>query len=148
MEPIVQTYTLGASPEDVWRMLTEPSELDRWWTTRSESEPETGGRFRYVWEFPEEPERNHEQTGRYAEVAALSRIRYPWAVGPEETEVVFELESADGGTSITLRHGGFPDGMEEAYRMHEEGWAMFMNNLKSVLEAGVDRRTDAGLKVG
>lgn len=146
MEPIVQTYRLDARPDEVWRALTDPTELDRWWTTRSESEVETGGRFRYVWEF-EEAEKNGKQEGRYVEVDAPHRIRYPWEAGVE-TEVEFRLEASDGGTELTLRHSGWQEGMDEVREMISNAWGMFLGNLKSVLEDGVDRRAElAGQKV-
>ena len=147
MGPIVQTYALDAAPERVFGALTEPEDLDRWWTTRAESEPESGGRFRYVWEF-EDPAKNGEQAGRYLEVTAPRRIRYPWDAGGVETEVAFELAAVDGGTELTLRHDGWQEGMDEVRQMISDGWRMFLGNLKSVLEAGEDRRAElAGQKV-
>lgn len=147
MEPIVQTYALDANQREVWRALTESSELDRWWTTRSESEVETGGRFRYVWEF-EDSEKNGAQEGRYLEVDAPRRIRYPWEAGVA-TEVELRLEASNGGTELTLRHTGWREGMDEVREMIAGAWGMFLGNLKSVLEDGVDRRAElAGQKVG
>lgn len=147
MDPIVQTYTVDASPERVFRALTEADELERWWVTRAESEAEAGGRFRYVWEF-EDPDKDGRQDGRYLEVTAPRRVRYPWDTGGVQTEVVFEVEASDAGTQLTLRHDGWPDGMGEIRERIADAWQMFLGNLRSVLEDGEDRRADlAGQKV-
>jgi uncharacterized protein YndB with AHSA1/START domain len=69
---------------------------------------------------------------------------HPYAVDPDvdysveqPTLVVCELEEAAGGTVLSLVESGF-DGIpaerrEEAYRMHEEGWAMQMKSIEHYL---------------
>jgi hypothetical protein len=46
---------------------------------------------------------------------------------------------------VRLVHGGWRDGTEwdESRRMHDEGWAFFLGNLKAYLEHGEDGRPAA-----
>ena len=115
MSDLTQTYDIAAPRAEVFRALTEPAVLDRWWTTSSESDPRPGG------------------------------VSYPWEAGGE-TLVSFRLEDADGGTRLTLEHTGFPDDAGRDH--HDQGWAGFLDNLRSVLTGGADQRAEMmGLQV-
>lgn len=147
MAAIEQTVTVNVPREKAFAALTEPEMLDMWWTTRSESEAEPGGRFHYIWEFEDEA-RNGEQEGAYAEVTAPARVRYPWATGEGETEVTFELAPSDGGTEVTLRHTGWDGKSDELREMIAGAWGAFLGNLQSVLKGGEDQRREMlGMKV-
>lgn len=136
MSDLTQTYDLAAPRADVFRALTDPAVLDTWWTTSSESDPRAGGAFAYRWEFEDES-RNHVQSGAYHAVEDGRSVSYPWAAGGETT-VTFRLEDAGDGTRLTLEHTGFPDDAGRDH--HDQGWAGFLTNLKSVLEGGADQR--------
>jgi uncharacterized protein YndB with AHSA1/START domain len=56
------TRTIAASPDTVFRALTDAGELSRWWTTTAESDARTGGAFSYGFEFAD-PSRDHTYTG-------------------------------------------------------------------------------------
>jgi uncharacterized protein YndB with AHSA1/START domain len=144
MSDLTQTYDIAAPRAEVFRALTEPAVLDRWWTTSSESDPRPGGAFVYTWEF-DDASRNHVQSGAYRELEDGRLVSYPWEAGGE-TLVSFRLEDADGGTRLTLEHTGFPDDAGRDH--HDQGWAGFLNNLRSVLTGGADQRAEMmGLKV-
>jgi uncharacterized protein YndB with AHSA1/START domain len=144
MSNLTQTYDVAAPRADVFRALTQPALLDSWWTTSSQSDPRPGGAFEYTWEF-EDASRNHVQSGEYREVEDGRLLSYPWDAGGETT-VTFRLEDAGDGTRLTLEHTGFPD--EGARGHYEQGWTGFLENLRSVLAGGPDRRAAMmGLKV-
>ena len=145
MSNLKQAYDLAAPRAEVFRALTDPAVLDTWWTTRSESDPRPGGAFDYRWDF-EDASRDHVQSGEYRAVEDGRLVSYPWAAGGE-TIVTFRLEDGtDGGTRLTLEHDGFgDDGVRDH---HDQGWAGFLGNLKSVMEGGSDERPAMmGLKV-
>jgi uncharacterized protein YndB with AHSA1/START domain len=76
-------------------------------------------------------------------------VRYPWQTGLGPTEVAFTVEPADGGARVRLEHSGWGDGddWDASTKMHHEGWSFFLDNLKSYLERGEDRRGEAmGMK--
>jgi uncharacterized protein YndB with AHSA1/START domain len=61
---IEQSITIHAPRSEVFRALTEPARLERWMATSAESEPRTGGRFRYSFEF-DDASQNNTQEGEY-----------------------------------------------------------------------------------
>jgi uncharacterized protein YndB with AHSA1/START domain len=151
---IQQTYTIASSPEKVFRALTDPEELNRWWTTRSVSNPREGGSFEYIWEF-DDPNRNGKQAGEYLEVVADKKLRYPWEAGNEgkghNTTVEFTFSETAEGTLLELAHAGYKSGgdWDQVYEMTAQAWGFFLGNLKSYLENGQDNRaTTLGQKTG
>jgi uncharacterized protein YndB with AHSA1/START domain len=135
------TRTIAASPDTVFRALTDAGELSRWWTTTAESDARTGGAFSYGFEFAD-PSRDHTYTGTYHEVAPGERVSYPWQAGVGETRVDVEVRPSGDGTELTLRHTGWGSGTdaEEAVAMHEQGWNFFLDNLVAYLDRGEDMR--------
>jgi uncharacterized protein YndB with AHSA1/START domain len=135
------TRTIAATPDQVFRALTDRDELARWWTTGGESDARTGGGFSYRFEF-EDPSRNHTYEGDYHDVTAPERVSYPWHTSLAETTVDVQLRPSGDGTDLTLTHTGWGSGAEavEAVAMHEQGWSFFLDNLKSYLEGGPDLR--------
>ena len=142
---IEQTKTVDASPERVFRALTDADELGRWWVTSAESDARTGGDYVLRFEF-EDASRNHVYAGQYEEVTPNERVRYPWNGQFGDTTVEFSLEPADGGTAVTLRHSGWAEQADEARQMHEEGWSFFLDNLVRYLTGGDDRRSALQMK--
>jgi uncharacterized protein YndB with AHSA1/START domain len=139
---------ITASPETVFRALTDPDELSRWWTTSADSDPRLGGAFDYRFEFDEQS-RNHSYSGAYDDVVENERVAYPWQGRLGETKVEVTLTPSGDGTTLRLLHSGWGEGGEwpAAVQMHEEGWGFFLENLKSYLEGGKDRRAAAmGMK--
>ena len=143
------TKQIAASPETVFHALTDPDELSRWWTTSADSDARTGGAFDYRFEFENEPERNHAYTGKYDAIAANERVAFPWVGRLGTTKVDITLRPSGDGTTLRLVHSGWGEGGEwpAAVEMHEQGWGFFLENLKSYLERGEDRRASAmGMK--
>lgn len=138
------TRTIAAPRETVFRALTDPGEISRWWTTTAESDARTGGAFSYGFEF-EDAARNHTYTGVYDEVVPGERVRYPWRAGVGETTVDVELRPRGDVTDLTLRHAAWGTGPEadEAVALHEQGWSFFLDNLVAYLEQGEDLRPGA-----
>jgi uncharacterized protein YndB with AHSA1/START domain len=135
------TRTIDASPSIVFRALTDAGELVRWWPSSAESNARTGGGFSYRFEF-DDASRNHTYAGTYHDVIPNERISYPWQGGLGETRVDVSLRPAGNGTELTLVHSGWGagDDWDEAVRIHEQGWAFFLDNLKAYLERGEDAR--------
>lgn len=73
-------------PEQVWRALTKPALLDAW--------------------LPEGPAVSRE----LLEADPPHSVRYAWRDGrgdpPLESEVIFRVDAAPGGTRLTVIHGG------------------------------------------
>jgi hypothetical protein len=61
-----------------------------------------------------------------------------------ETEARFVLVKRGKGTQLTVTHRGFKAGKKwvALYGAIESGWAYYLTNLRSVLEHGIDLRSD------
>lgn len=133
--------TVAAAPDAVFRALTDADELARWFPSSAESDPRTGGAFTYRFEF-DDASRNHTYAGAYHEVTPNERVSYPWQGRLGTTRVEFAFTPAGDGTRVDLVHSGWGEGADwnEAVEMHRQGWGAFLENLKSYLETGEDRR--------
>jgi uncharacterized protein YndB with AHSA1/START domain len=120
------TRELPAPPERVFRALTDPSELARWWTgvggvSTARFDLRPGGVYRL--EFRMEKGETCAVHGVVREVDPPRRLVMTW-FSPEypdqETLLSFELQPRAGGTLLKLRHTGLVEpGSCEA---HEQGW--------------------------
>lgn len=142
MTAIEHTIDVEAPRERVFRALTDADELAGWFPSSADSDPRPGGAFEYRFEFPAEPERDHRYAGAYHEVRAGERVGYPWAGALGETRVDITLEPSGDATTVRLVHSGWGEGdeWEASRRMHDEGWAFFLGNLKTYVERAEDAR--------
>ena len=81
--------------------------------------------------------------GNFLEIEMPRRIvqtrRYDWdypTLGRRETTLAYLLEPIDGGTRLTVCHGGFA-GFPDAAAEHAEGWARVLGWLQRYLEASL-----------
>jgi uncharacterized protein YndB with AHSA1/START domain len=135
---------IDAPPEAVFRALVEADELVRWFPSRAESDPQSGGSFAFRFDFGD-PEKDHVSEGRYHEVVANERVSYPWKAPQGPTEVEFRVRPSNGGTELELSHSGWGEGDEwkQSQENHRQGWSFFVGNLKAYLEGGEDGRSEA-----
>jgi uncharacterized protein YndB with AHSA1/START domain len=129
---IERTITIEASPETVFRLLTDPVAYVRWKGTIAELEPKKGGLFRV--QFADEKQ---VASGRYVEVVPNRRVVFTWGwegdamVPPGSSTVEIDLEPAGRGTRLRLVHRGLPD---EGIDQHAKGWDYFLGRLEDVAE--------------
>lgn len=135
IDAIERTLELDASPERVWRALTDPDELSAWFPDEARQlEVRPGGDGWWYWEAH----------GRYAvrfeAVEAPRRLVWVWArdpgVGVDEspsTTVEWRLEPLDDGARarLHLREDGFLD--RESREQNVEGWRHELGELRSHL---------------
>ncbi|MEU1176477.1 SRPBCC domain-containing protein [Streptomyces sp. NPDC005820] len=132
---------LGAPPRAVFRALTEPEELARWWGPDGfgipsvESDPSPGGAYRIAMRPPEGAV--FHLAGEFLEVdpPRLLRCTFRWEEpDPEDRETVVTLslrELADTSTELTLTQGDFAT--EQRRALHEEGWTQSFGKLAGLL---------------
>ncbi|MFI6449621.1 SRPBCC domain-containing protein [Kitasatospora sp. NPDC050543] len=132
---------LRAPRSAVFRSLTEPHELARWWgpdgfsIPRVEGDLRPGGRYLIAMR-PPEGEAFH-LVGEYLEVKPPERLSYTfrWAEpDPEdrETVVTLTLNDLDGASAeLVLTHEGFAT--ERRRALHEEGWTQGLDKLAGLL---------------
>lgn len=108
---VEKTLRLAASPERVWKALTDPEELRRWFPEEAELEPRPGGSGWFGWS-------DHGKFAvRIEEVEAPERLVWTWARDPDvaldeghrSTVEWILTRRDDGGTTLRVRESGFSD---------------------------------------
>jgi uncharacterized protein YndB with AHSA1/START domain len=125
MKQVEKEVVIKATPEEVWRALSEGEELKRWFTLDARVNPGAGGSIMMSfgegmeWESPImlwEPNR-HMRTGEGAQA------------------VDYYIETRGGETVLRLVHSGFADdAWDDELDTLNAGWAAFLANLRHYLE--------------
>ena len=124
---------LDASPDDVFRAVTEGTELAKWLAPEARSTPPQGDKKASIWiswgegmsaekeiEIYDPPKRVRHPSGKNAETKA--ELYADWLI-----------EANKGGTTtLRLVHSGFSVGAEwdDDYDAHERGWKLMLQNLR------------------
>jgi uncharacterized protein YndB with AHSA1/START domain len=131
-DPVVEVERrIAATPDEVFRYLTDPEKYTRWKGHQAELDPRPGGRYR-VRMGPEAV-----ALGEYVEVEPPTRVVFTWGwegsgdVPPGSTMVEITLRADGDGTLLRLRHTGFPS--EADADLHREGWQIYVGRLVEVL---------------
>ena len=109
---MTRTRTLEASPDDVWKLVSDPYSLPRWWprTSRVENVEGSGGR-RTRWTKVLETAEGRGVRADFRCVSSAERERYVWeqelAGTPFERhlkalQVEVRLRERDGGTEVSI----------------------------------------------
>ena len=121
----------------VYRAFTNSTSLREWLCDVATVEPHPGGRM-YLWWRGDFYSSSH-----YLELEENKRVKFRWfsSIDPAPTEVTVTFTEKDGGVLVRMDHT-VPDDpvwtkMAEGFR---QNWADSLENLKSVLETGVDLR--------
>jgi uncharacterized protein YndB with AHSA1/START domain len=133
-----------ATPSLVFKALTEPHELAKWWGPHGFTAPgvevdlRVGGRYRIAMQPPEGD--LFYLSGEFREVDPPSRLVYTFVwedPAPDDQETVVTLSLHDLGDSTELE---FAQGMFAAERrraLHREGWANSLDRLQDLMSSGV-----------
>ena len=129
------------APRDrVFRALTEPAQIARWWgpdgfsTPEIELDPRPGGRYRFGM-HPPEGELFHLE-GEFTEFDPPQVVAYTFRwedPDPDDVETVarLTLREVEGGTELSLDQGAFAT---EARRdLHQQGWGDGFEKLRQLL---------------
>ena len=134
---IERVISIDASPETVFRLITDPTEYVRWKGQLADLDPRPGGTFRV--EFAN---RSDIAAGKFVEVVPNRRVVFSWGwegnehVPPGSSTVEIDLERDGKGTRLRLVHRGLPDA---AIASHTEGWDYFLPRLEDVAEGRAPR---------
>jgi uncharacterized protein YndB with AHSA1/START domain len=129
--------------EQVFDLLTQPTELAKWWGPHGFTTPEihidlrVGGSLRFTMQ-PPDGESFH-LSGEFLQIEFPNRLRFTFRWDepvPDDRETVVELslDSRDARTTVmTLTQGEFAT--EERLELHRSGWAGSFDKLDAVLGA-------------
>jgi len=131
---------LPGPPDRVFRALTEPADIARWWGPRSFTTPavdldlRVGGGYRFTMQ-PPDGDRFH-LSGEFVEISPPSRLAYTFrweepTPDDRETAVTLTTRADAEGTELTLRHTGFATA--ERVELHRGGWTDSLDKLVALL---------------
>ena len=130
---ITRALEFSADIERVWKALTDPREIAKWFSDRAEFDPLPGSFGWLEWDshgrFPL----------RVEAVEAPHRISWSWSHNPghdfdaeQSTLVEWTLsEREGGGTLLELRESGFRT--ESDYQENQRGWTAELGELVELL---------------
>ena len=109
---------LPRPPAAVWRMLTEPDRLARWWA-RGDIRPEVGHRFTL------DMGKWGTQACTVREVDPERLLSYTFGEGQVDWTLTWRLVEEGTGTRLLLEHSGFDlndPRQQEAFTRMPQGW--------------------------
>jgi len=130
---------IHASPAEVYRALTDPGELSRWFVSEASVDLRPGGSYRWV--FGEGTGRAGSDalvaSGEFVTLVPQEHLVLSTKVEETETTLEFRLESWRDGTILTVSHAGFPgeETWDDAFRTVDQGWQSEVQVLKLYLES-------------
>ncbi len=139
---VKQRYFIKAPPAKVFKALTEPRLLKKWFLMSAKLSPRKGGNYAFTWQG------GASQSGKVLNYVRDRSLSLSWpqvqkgkALGT--TRATFRLKPKDDGTILDISHTGFKSGSlwTENHAAVCSGWAYFLLNLKSVLQYGRDLRS-------
>jgi uncharacterized protein YndB with AHSA1/START domain len=150
---------IDATPQEVWRALTEAEELVRWFSTEARVTPGQGGTMLWSWGYGEdwqsridawEPRRLLRLVQEDARpYDAQGRQLPPGEAEPARIAMEFTLETHQGKTRLRLVHSGFGHGAawDSEIEGITEGWQAELRSLRHYLERhrGHDRKAGRAL---
>lgn len=140
------TIDIAASPEDVWRALTEAEELVRWFPLSAKVVPGPGGSMLWAWGDGWTWETHIEawEPPRLLRLVQQSTRPYDTegrplpegAAEPARIAVEFTLETKAGKTRLRLVHSGFGHGAawDDEFDGIASGWQFELRGLQHYLE--------------
>lgn len=130
---IEKKLELDQSPEDVWRALTDPTEVTGWFGDTASFSPELGSEGWFGWE------KHGKFAMRVEEFDPPTRFAWRWA--READKSLDETHSTlvewtvllreDGGTTLLLKESGFAN--EESRQDNVGGWKEELKHLVEFL---------------
>ncbi len=128
---------IKASPEEVYKTLTETERLAKWWTTDTRGSGDKVGdtlEFHFYGMCQKFEVTDLQPAKRVVWKAPKGQGAGEW----EETEVSFDLSTDAKQTFIQFRHSGWRE--STSFQGHcSMRWAVFLLSLKDVLERGKGR---------
>ena len=142
---ILATVDIAAGPERVFRALTTPEEIVRWWgsdamyrTKEWVQDLRVGGRWRATGLGADGVPFSVE--GEFLEIDPPRTLVQSWKPdwdGGHVTRITYRIETITGGTRVTVRHEGFGDRHESCLN-HSQGWEAVLDWLANFSAPAAD----------
>ena len=127
--------TVSSDAVSVFGYLSNPRKLELWFPDKAIIDPRLGGQYHFRWTGSEDM-----WSGVVTEFISGNTLGFTWQPPNESvvTNVRFKLFPQGGETAVELSHSGFLS--SEALEKAVASWTFYLQNLKSVIEQGVDKR--------
>ncbi len=139
MEKVIVQSFLNASPERIWRALTNKDEMKNWYFDIPDFKLELHHQFNFY-----EPgnEKKYHHLCEITEIISERKLQHTWAYpdfSPNKTLVTWEIIAFENGCNLQLSHSGLEKfahlGEEFSLKNFEEGWEININqSLKDFVE--------------
>src|SRR3990172_11280703 len=135
--PIIKRVLIQASPDIVYRALTDERDLARWFCDRATSDPCEGGELTAFWKSGKTGIKGRARFSRLMPASCVELIWLDEGGGPvENAHHVFRysIQFKHGTTEVALRD---EDGValdEESLAVLSEGWNYVLQDLKDFCE--------------
>ena len=135
------TLEIAAPVESVWKAITDPKELERWFPLQARVTPGVGGEVFMSWGPPWEGGSRIEAWDENRRLRTRGFLEHG-----DASMVEYTLEAKGGKTLLRLVHSGFAKGgdwEDELFGGTERGWRYELRSLRHYLErhAGKPRLT-------
>ena len=136
---------IKATPEEVFRAITEPEQIVKWFAPESRVDPRVGGEYVFSWGPGMEGKTTISGWDPYTHFGTCSErsVTYGGTGKPVDTGVTrqmavdYYIEAiGDGVTRLRLVQSGFgPEAAwDDEFEATKTGWGDFLKKLKEVLE--------------
>ncbi len=133
LKTITKEQFIKATPDRVFKALTEKAELGKWFVQIAEVELKPGGIIRTNWTA------TVGEHGIVKEVKPPELFSFTWEgdFSPTPTTLTFVLQKENDGTVLTFTHSGIGEGKGwEAYANIDKAWGAHLKDLTSWIETG------------
>src|SRR5262245_42293338 len=134
MAELVREIMIDASPDTIWRFLTDPTKLVQWHGTEAEIDPRPGGVYRVL------VGGQFRSAGEYVEVVPKEKVVFTFGWDQEghpipagSTTLELTLHPEGRKTRVRLVHRGLPD---DAITDHGRGWEHYLGRLAIAATGG------------
>lgn len=125
-------------PEALLRWFLEPDRLTRWWGQEARVDAEVGGDWQVRW-----PAMEWTLNGQIVDMSETTLVvSWTWEHEPDlpARALIVQTEPIAGGARLRLIHGPYRQGETfpregEDRSSHRDGWAHFLPQLASAIEA-------------
>jgi uncharacterized protein YndB with AHSA1/START domain len=135
---LVLTQAVAAPPEAAYYAFTNEAAIQGWLCDNGQVNARENGRIYLYWN------RGYYGCGEFTALEPDTSLAFAWRgkdePGPTEVHVSLAAEGDD--TLVTVTHSGIGEGeaWQETRGNIEQGWTDGLENLKAVLETGLDKR--------
>jgi len=137
------SWTLPATPDVVFRALTEPAELKQWFAEDAQIEPKPNGVYRFWGRHTLGTPPHDAARQTITRFEPNSALAFSWPINDVDTDVTFALAPAEKGTTLTITHDVSGDlAVPRQRALIDDHWRLAIANLSTYLSGGTPLKPD------